>query len=1200
MQSDRDMRYVFGDYRLDTQRYELSYRHQPIKLRPKVFHVLRYLIAHRDRVVSKDELLEQVWPNQFIGDGSLNACLMAVRKAVGDNGQAQRCIQTLHGRGYRFIASVKEGTAEEPPEAVGTLLTGTETIPLETPQADPNTPTAQDIETPPAVMSTPAAERRQLTVMCCDLVDGTRLAEQLDPEVYRQVVRSYHQICAPVIERFDGYMSPYLGAGLMVYFGYPLAHEDAPQRAVRAGLGILTACERYHAQVEPDTGVQLAARVGIHTGLVVVGDSGDGAPQAHLALGHTPTIAARIQDLAAPHTVVVSAATYRLIQADFRCEPLGVQRLHGVTQSLMLHRVLSDADSYNRLGMGTSPALAPLIGREAEVAHLLERWSRVKEGLGQTVILSGEAGIGKSRLVQVVKAHVADEGYPVLACRCSPYDQHSAWHPLIAAFPHLFQWERHETNDAKRKKLEQALHQYGLPLGEGVPLLAALFALPLSDEHYPPVLVAPELRRQRTLEVLLAVLSRVSAQHPLLFIIEDVHWIDPSTLALLSLLMDQGPTLSILTLLTARPAFQSPWGFRAHLTPLVVDRLSASQVKTLIDQITGDPILPAEVVQQITVKTDGVPLFIEEMTKAVVESARLQGQEGRAMDSKAAPDLAIPATLHDSLMARLDRLGAAKSMAQAGATIGREFSYALLRAVTHGEEVALRQELARLVQAEIVYQRGVPPQATYIFKHALIQDAAYQSLLKQTRQHYHQRLVEVLEEQFPEVVSTQPELVAHHAAAAGRTAQAIAYWQRAGQHAFDKSAYQEAEAHLKNGLALVQTLPSSPERTPHELDLHVALGPILMITHGVDTPEVEQVYTRAYALCQQVEETPQLFPTLRGLWYFYYARGPAQTARELAERLLALAQTQQDPVMLREAHMALGLALYHEVALTSALHHLEHGLTLCDPTTRHALHGVLHPEIVCLLMSGIVLWYLGYPDRARTRIHEGLDVAQQLAHPHYQVWGLHVGAVFYQLYRDARAVGELAEATVAQASEQQIQLGLTEGRLLRQWALAQENVRQADIDVMHQAITAYRRHGNTSGFVRYLVLIAEVQGRCGQSEDGLAELAEAEALVAQTGEYLYLAELFRVKGKLLQKAVDGGRQTLETPEAYFLRALEITRQQQAKSLELRAATSLSRLWHRQGKRQAAHQLLAETYGWFTEGFDTEDLREAKAWLDEMA
>jgi class 3 adenylate cyclase/predicted ATPase len=1200
MQSDRDMHYVFGEYRLDTQRYELSYRHQPIKLRPKVFHVLRYLIAHRDRVVSKDELLEQVWPKQFIGDGSLNACLMAVRKAVGDNGQAQRCIQTLHGRGYRFIASVKEGTEEEPQEALGTLLTETETIPRDTPQAEPTTPTAQDIDTPPAVMSMPAAERRQLTVMCCDLVDGTRLAEQLDPEVYRQVVRAYHQICAPVIARFDGYMSPYLGAGLMVYFGYPLAHEDAPQRAVHAGLGILTACERYNAQLEPDTGVQLAVRVGIHTGLVVVGDSGDGAPQAHLALGHTPTLAARIQDLAAPHTVVVSAATYRLVQADFRCEPLGVQRLRGVTQSLMLHRVLPEAASSSRLETGTRPARTPLVGREAEVARLLERWSRVKEGMGQTVILSGEAGIGKSRLVQVVKAHVADEGSPILACRCSPYDQHSAWHPLTAAFPPLFQWERYDTNDVKRQKLEQALRRYGLPLGEAAPLLAALFALPLSDEHDPPVLFAPEVRRQRTLEVLLAVLSRVAAQQPLLFIIEDVHWIDPSTFALLSLLMDQGPTVSILTLLTARPSFQPPWGFRAHLTPLVVDRLSAAQVKTLIDQIAGDQRLPAEVVQQIMAKTDGVPLFIEEMTKAVVESARLQGQQGRARDSEAAPELAIPATLHDSLMARLDRLGAAKGLAQAGATIGREFSYALLRAVTHGDEVALRQELTRLVQAEIVYQRGVPPQATYLFKHALIQDAAYQSLLKQTRQHYHQRLVEVLEEQFPEVVSTQPERVAHHAAAAGRTAQAIAYWQRAGQDAFDKGAYQEAAAHLKHGLALVQTLPSSPERTHHELDLHVALGPILMITHGVDTPEVAQVYTRAYALCQSVEETPQRFPTLRGLWHFYYVRGPAQTARELAERLLALAQTQQDPAMLREAHMALGLALYHEVALTSALHHLEHGLTFCDPTTRHAIHGVLHPEIVCLLMSGIVLWYLGYPDRARTRIHEGLDVAQQLAYPHYQVWGLHVGAVFYQLYRDARAVGALAEATVAQASEQQIQLGLTEGRLLRHWALAQENVRQADIDVMRQAITAYRRHGNTAGCVRYLVLIAEVQGRCGQIEDGLAGLAEAEALVDQTGEYMYLAELFRVKGELLQKAVDGGRQTRETPEAYFLRALEITRQQQAKSLELRAAISLSRLWHRQGKRQAAHQLLAETYSWFTEGFDTEDLREAKAWLDEMA
>ena len=1036
--------------------------------------------------------------------------------------------------------------------------------------------------------------------MCCDLVDGTSLAEQLDPEVYRQVVRTYRQLCAQVIERFDGYIAQYLGAGLLVYFGYPRAHEDAAQRAVRAGLGILDTCERHNAQLESETGVQFVARVGIHTGLVVVGDSGDGAPQAHLALGNAPNIAVSIQELAAPHTVVVSAATYRLIQADFRCEPLGAQRLRGIAQPRMLHRVLTDEGRHSRLEIGTRRALAPLVGRESETASLLERWSRVKEGMGQTVILSGEAGIGKSRLVQVVQTHVASEGYPVLACRCSPYDQNSAWHPLTASFPHLFQWEWHDTHDVKRKKLEKVLNQYDLPRDEAMPILAALFAFPLPDERYPPLLIAPELRRQRTLEILLAVLSRLSSQHPLLFIVEDVHWIDPSTLALLSLLMDQGPTVAIFTLLTCRPSFQPPWGFRAHLTSLVVDRLSGLQAKALVDQVTGDQTLPAEVVQQIMAKTDGVPLFIEEMTKAVVELARPQVQDGRAIDSEPAPKLAIPTTLQDSLMARLDRLGAAKGIAQAGATIGREFSYALLRAVVRVDEVTLQQQLVQLVQAEIVYQRGLPPQATYVFKHVLIQDAAYQSLLKQTRQHYHQCLVDLLEDQFPDTVSAQPELIAHHATEAGRTLQAIAYWQRAGQGAFDKSAYQEAGEHLKRGLSLVQTLPSGPERTLHELDLHAAVGPVLMITHGVDAPEVEQVYTQAYALCQEIEETPQLFPTLRGLWHFYYVRGPAQTAHELAERLLALAQTHQDPALLQEAHMALGLALYHEVTLTPALKHLEQGLTFCDPTTRHAIYGVLHPEIVCLLMSGIVLWYLGYPDQARTRVHEGLDVAQQLAYPHYQVWGLHMGAVFYQLYRDTQAVGELAEVTVAQATEQGIQLGLTEGRFLRQWVLAQENVHQEEIDIMRQALTAFRRHGNIAGFVRYLVLLAEIQGYWGQIEDGLAEIVEAEAFMGHTGEYIYAAELFRIKGELLQQAIDGGRQTTEMPEACFLHALEVARRQQAKLLELRAAMSLSRLWHRQGKRHAAHQLLAETYGWFTEGFDTVDLQEAKALLDELA
>jgi class 3 adenylate cyclase/tetratricopeptide (TPR) repeat protein len=756
----------------------------------------------------------------------------------------------------------------------------------------------------------PEAERRQLTVLFCDLVDSTALASQLDPEELREVIRAYQDACAKVIARFEGHIAQLLGDGLLVYFGYPRAHEDDAQRAVRAGLGIVEALRQLNTRLTDQRGVHLAVRLGCHTGLVVVGKMGSGTRQEQLALGETPNLAARLQGMAAPNTLVVSAATFQLLGGFFACQPLGTSLLKGFAQPVEVYQVLYESMARSRLEAAGSTGLTPFVGREQEMGVLRERWGQVKEGSGHVVLLSGEAGIGKSRLVQILKEHVAADPQAWLTpCQCSPYYQNTALYPMIELLEQVaLRFEHDETPEQKLRKLEGLLVQYGLPPPETVPLLAALLSLPLTAD-YIPLTVSPEQQKQQTLRALLTIQLRIAAEQPVLFVMEDLHWVDPTTLEFLSLLVDQGPTARILALWTFRPDFSPPWTGRAHLTQVTLPRLAQRQAAEMISRVAHGKILPSEVVEQVVAKTDGVPLFVEELTKMVLESSLLQEREERYELTGLLPPLAILTTLHDSLMARLDRLAAVKGLAQLASTLGREFSYELLHAVSPLNEETLQRGLQQLVAAEFLYQRGLPPQATYLFKHALIQEAAYQSLLRSTRQQHHQRIAQVLETRFPDVCTTQPELLAHHYTEAGLMAQAIPYWQRAGQRAVERSANVEAAAHLTKGLELLATLPETPERAQQELDLQTTLGPALINTKGQAAPEVLHAYARARELCQQVGETPQLFQVLRGLWYFYLHRVELQTARELGERLLTLAQHIDDSALLLEAHYALGNTL---------------------------------------------------------------------------------------------------------------------------------------------------------------------------------------------------------------------------------------------------------------------------------------------------
>jgi class 3 adenylate cyclase len=637
--------------------------------------------------------------------------------------------------------------------------------PLALANALPATPPEVPAASPALPQAAPEAERRQVTVMFCDLVDSTKLSRQLDPEDYRAIVRAYQTAAAEVMQPYNGYIAQYLGDGLLVYFGWPQAHEDAASRAVYASLAIINALGPLHRQLEPQYGVRMQVRIGLHTGLAVVGTMGGGTRQEQLAMGDTPNIAARIQGLAAPDTVALSASTARLVQGAFVLEALGTHALKGVTEPMAVYCVRGPVEAhYDEEAPATGVPF--LVGRDEEIGLLRRRWEQTKEGLGQVVLLSGEAGIGKSALVQALRAHVRAEGMPRLAFRCSPYHQNSALYPIITHIEHLLRWQRDDTPATKLDKLEHGLQGYGLPLEEVVPLLAALLSVPLQG-RYPALTLSPQQQKQQTLDTLVAWLVAEAERQPVLVAWEDLHWADPTTLEALGLLVDQAPTVPMLHVLTFRPQFSAPWPNRSHMTPITLNRLERPQVEALIARLARGKALPAEVVEHIVARTDGVPLYVEELTKMLLASELLQEGVDHYTLTGPLTAVAIPATLQDSLMARLDQLHAAKEVAQLGAVLGREFPYEMLQAVSPQDEETLQAGLTHLVAAELLYQRGRPPRARYLFKHALIQDAAYASLLRSTRQQMHQQVARLLEERFPETAETQPELLAHHYTAAG-------------------------------------------------------------------------------------------------------------------------------------------------------------------------------------------------------------------------------------------------------------------------------------------------------------------------------------------------------------------------------------------------------------------------------------------------
>lgn len=1056
----------------------------------------------------------------------------------------------------------------------------------------------QQVEAPPTLPRTRKAERRQLTVMFCDLADSTKLSQQLDPEDLRDVIRAYQETAAGIIHQFAGHIAQYLGDGLLVYFGWPTAHEDDAQRTLHAGLGIVDAITTtLNPRLEREKEVRLAVRLGIHTGPVVVGEMGGGGRHESLATGETVNIASRLEGLGALNTVMISNVTARLVQNAFDLEDLGAHELKGVEEPMVAFRVLGPMET--REDDEHAPSGAPfLVGRDEEMGLMLRRWQQSKEGLGQVVMVSGEAGIGKSSLVSMVRNHVGYEECTRITFRCSPYHQSSALYPVITHLERVLDFDTDDSSVIKIDKLEHVLRATNLPVGEAVPMVAALLSVPL-DDRYPVSMLSPQQQRQQTLDTLVEWLLEEAGHQPALVVWEDLQWADPSTLEMLGLVLEQTPTVPMLSVLTFRPEFELPWSIRSHMTPISLNRLERLQVEALIMHLSGGKALPDEVIEHIVAKTDGVPLYVEELTKMLLASNFLRQDREQYVLTEPLLTVAIPDTLQDSLMARLDQLNTAKEVLQLGAVLGREFAYEMLQAVSPQDEETLQAGLSQLVDAELLYRRGRPPRARYIFKHALIQDAAYQSLLKSTRQQLHQEIAQMLEVQFPEMVETQPELLAHHYTEARCGEQAVRHWYAAGDRAVQRSAYVEAEAHLKRGLKEIGSLPDTAERTRQELTLLMVLGPVLIATKGYSASEVKGTFTQAKALCDQMNDSSNLFPVLRGLWNSYLCGAEMLNAREYGQQLLDLAQSNNDASRLIEAHRVLATAAFFIGDFLTARAQAEQGIALYDPEQHDSLAFVYgaNPSVVCTLYLALSLWMLGYPEQAQTKMDHAIASVQELTHGHSEAFALSYQSFHYQYRREVQAVLKWSESAIAVASKHGSRQWLSWSTIVRGWALAMAEQWERGVRELREELEAWRAGGQMEWVVTYFLgLMAEVLALKGQIKDALDVLTEALKMSAKNAEGFYEAELYRLKGECLLHQTDPNTSQATT---CFQKALDIARHQQAKSWELRAATSLARLWQSQDKRQDACDLLAPVYNWFTEGFDTADLQEAKALLDQL-
>jgi predicted ATPase/class 3 adenylate cyclase len=1037
------------------------------------------------------------------------------------------------------------------------------------------------------------AERRHLTVMICDLVGSTALSARLDPEDMRVVIDAYHAACARITRNYDGFLAEFRGDGILAYFGYPLAHEDDAERTVRAGLDIIAAV----ARLETRAAEALAVRIGIATGVVVIGDlSREGALREHAVVGEAPNLAARLQTLAEPGTIIVAASTRRLLGNLFRLRDLGLHEVKGFANPVAAWAVEGISDSESRFEAVRAIHLTDLIGRKEEIDFLLERQRLAWKGEGQIVLISGEPGIGKSRLAAALAERIAGEPHTRLRYQCSPYHSNSALRPFIAQFERAAGLKANDTSEQRLDKLEAVLAMDGLRVEAVAPLFATLLSIPFG-ERYPPLPLSPAQQRRRTLAALLDQFEGLARRQPILFSFEDMHWADATSLELLDLTMERMRQLRVLALFTFRPEFEPSWIGLPNVSTLTLGRLNRKDVENMVAQVTGGRVLPPEVMKQIIARTDGNPLFVEELTKAVLETGILvENGEGYRLDGLL-PPLAIPETLQDSLMARLDRLAPVREIGQIGAAIGREFSYPLLRALVGHDETSLKHALAQLEQAGLVFRRGEPPEAVYSFKHALVRDAAYESLLKSRRQQLHGQIARALEERFVDIVASQPEIVAHHFTQAGLVDSAIDYWLRAGNLALSRSANAEAVKHLRQGIELTESNVPSANRVRKELDFYLALGPAMAATEGYANPETLRVFSHARSLLAEGGTLTEQMTVLWGVYLAHSMRAENIAAREIAHRCLALAAEHEHPGVSALANRFMGQILWVMGAFVDARSHLKRTLELCaanqETITSYRKFGA-DDEVAALSPLARTLLLLGYPERAAAAAGQALARARNMGLAFTTALALDGEALLGVLGADPQRAAAHADEAMVHSIEHSLADYEQRARFSQGALLAQGGNPQYGIELMHSAIAAIERTNSVNRRTLYLGHSAAAHASLGQPEVGLDLLEEAIQTADKINERFFEAELYRLRGEMLLTLGKKGE-----AEAGLRRALTIAQQQQARWWELRAATTLAKHWHNEGKYLEAYSLLQSVYGWFVEGFNTTPLKDAKALLDEL-
>jgi class 3 adenylate cyclase/tetratricopeptide (TPR) repeat protein len=1032
--------------------------------------------------------------------------------------------------------------------------------------------TATPASVPPPAPAAAQAERRQLTVMFCDLVGSTALSTGMDPEDLRDVIASFQNRCSSAIRRYDGFVAKYMGDGILVYFGYPRAHEDEAERSVRAGLDIVNAMAELNAAIRRPPAVELAVRIGIATGPVIVGDQiGEGTASETAVVGETPNLAARLQALAQPNQIVVSAATRAMLGDHFDLEDLGAYELKGFAEPVPAWRVLSARDVESRFAATRTGSSAPLIGRHEEMGLLVRAWEGSSHGRGQVVLIQGEAGVGKSRLVEGLREATA-KGHIWVAIRCSPFHTASAFHPIIEHLKRVLGWQPEDTAPQHLAKLEAGLGGFKtLPLAESVRLFADLLSVTAPEDRYPRLPMTAQQQRDVTLDAIVAWLIEVAERGPVLMAWEDLHWADPTTLETLGMLIEQAPTAAMLVVATYRPELTPPWPQRSHMIPITLNRLERPEVETMVGHLAGGRPLPGEVVEHIVAKADGVPLYVEELTKAILGSGVLEARGDIYVLAGALAQLHIPETLQDSLMARLDRAPRLREVAQLGSVLGREFAYDMISALAGLEEELLQSGLGQLVAAELLYQRGRPPRSRYLFKHALIQDAAYQSLLKRTRQQYHERAAKLLEDRFPEVASTQPELVAHHYAQANCPAQAIGYWLKAGVAAARQSANVEAIDQYHRGLSLIEALPDARERAARELDLQMALGPALIATKRYSHPDIGRTYARGLELCRQLVDDPREFTSLRGLVLHHLNLLEMEQAQHFAEEALHVAERLGDAAHLVGAHVMLGTSLYHQGELEPALAHYRRGFEMFDPHMQFPDWPGPHPAVSCHGYPMLISWMLGYPDRSLGELRAAAGRAETLGHPFTLAWVLQWAAYVHVFRCEPSAAAAYAARALRMREEQRNAQFHAIALCANGGALAASGESEKGLAQIEQAVESYGL-GMSQNIL--LALQADAQLSIGKPEAALASVAAGLEAVEKTGGAPLEAELYRLKGEALR----AGAGTPSEAETAIEKGIAVARRQTAKSWELRGAMSLARLRRQQGRPQEAAALLAPVLG----------------------